>query len=82
MRLEQLTGKIKKGGGLKLIFGVYRVIGATAVAGGDGSVHIRAGRMHIRTDFFFKQKTAYEIGHVIHTDSKDAMKNAYLRSAV
>ena len=24
----------------------------------------------------------HEIGHVIHTDSKDAMKNAYLRSAV
>ena len=24
----------------------------------------------------------HEIGHVIHTDSKDAMKSAYLRSAV
>ena len=24
----------------------------------------------------------HEIGHVVHTDSKDAMKNAYLRSAV
>ena len=72
-RLEKLTGHIKEVDGLKVNFGVYEVVDVNAFACGDGSVRICAGLMDI---------VGHEIGHVIHTDSKDAMKSAYLRSAV
>ena len=38
--------------------------------------------MDIMTDDEVMAVVGHEIGHVIHTDSKDAMKSAYLRSAV
>lgn len=81
-RLEKLTGNIKEVDGLKVNFGVYEVIDVNAFACGDGSVRICAGLMDIMTDDEVMAVVGHEIGHVIHTDSKDAMKNAYLRSAV
>jgi len=75
-RLEKLTGHIKEVDGLKVNFGVYEVVDVNAFACGDGSVRICAGLMDIMA------VVGHEIGHVIHTDSKDAMKSAYLRSAV
>lgn len=81
-RLERLTGHIKEVDGLKLNFGVYEVIDVNAFACGDGSVRICAGLMDAMTDDEVMAVVGHEIGHVIHTDSKDAMKNAYLRSAV
>ena len=75
-RLEKLTGHIKEVDGLKVNFGV------NAFACGDGSVRICAGLMDIMTDDEVMAVVGHEIGHVIHTDSKDAMKSAYLRSAV
>ena len=79
---EKLTGNIKEVDGLKVNFGVYEVIDVNAFACGDGSVRICAGLMDIMTDDEVMAVVGHEIGHVIHTDSKDAMKNAYLRSAV
>ena len=38
--------------------------------------------MDVMTDEEVMAVVGHEIGHVVHTDSKDAMKNAYLRSAV
>ena len=38
--------------------------------------------LDIMTDDEVMAVVGHEIGHVIHTDSKDAMKSAYLRSAV
>lgn len=81
-RLERLTGHIKEVDGLKLNFGVYEVIDVNAFACGDGSVRICAGLMDVMTDDELMAVIGHEIGHVVHTDSKDAMKNAYLRSAV
>ena len=81
-RLEKLTGHIKEVDGLKLNFGVYEVIDVNAFACGDGSVRICAGLMDVMTDEEVMAVVGHEIGHVVHTDSKDAMKNAYLRSAV
>ena len=81
-RLEKLTGHIKEVDGLKVNFGVYEVIDVNAFACGDGSVRICAGLMDIMTDDEVMAVVGHEIGHVIHTDSKDAMKSAYLRSAV
>ena len=69
-RLEKLTGHINE------------VVDVNAFACGDGSVRICAGLMDIMTDDEVMAVVGHEIGHVIHTDSKDAMKSAYLRSAV
>lgn len=80
-RLEKLTGNIKEVDGLKVNFGVYEVVDVNAFACGDGSVRICAGLMDLMTDEEVLSVIGHEIGHVIHTDSKDAMKNAYLRSA-
>ena len=50
---------------------------------GDGRACICAGLMDIMTDDEAMAVVGHEIGHVIpSTDSKDVMKNAYLRSAV
>lgn len=81
-RLEKLTGDIKEIDGMKVNFGVYEVVDVNAFACGDGSVRICAGLMDIMTDDEVMAVVGHEIGHVIHTDSKDAMKSAYLRSAV
>ena len=81
-RLERLTGNIKEVDGMKVNFGVYEVVDVNAFACGDGSVRICAGLMDVMTDEEVMAVIGHEIGHVIHTDSKDAMKNAYFRSAV
>lgn len=81
-RLQKLTGNIKEVDGLKLNFGVYEVVDVNAFACGDGSVRICAGLMDIMTDEEVLAVVGHEIGHVIHTDSKDAMKSAYRRSAI
>ena len=81
-RLEKLTGNIKEVEGMQVNFGVYEVIDVNAFACGDGSVRICAGLMDVMTDEEVMAVVGHEIGHVVHTDSKDAMKNAYLRSAV
>lgn len=81
-RLAKLTGNIKEVDGMKVNFGVYEVIDVNAFACGDGSVRICAGLMDVMTDEEVMAVIGHEIGHVVNTDSKDAMKNAYLRSAV
>ena len=47
----------------------------------DG-LKLNFGLMDVMTDEEVMAVVGHEIGHVVHTDSKDAMKNAYLRSAV
>ena len=81
-RLEKLTGNIKEVEGMQVNFGVYEVVDVNAFACGDGSVRICAGLMDVMTDEEVMAVIGHEIGHVVHTDSKDAMKNAYLASAV
>lgn len=81
-RLEKLTGHIKEIEGMKVNFGVYEVIDVNAFACGDGSVRICAGLMDVMTDDEVMAVVGHELGHVVHTDVKDAMKSAYLRSAV
>ena len=57
------------------------VIDVNAVACGDGSVRVCGGLMKIMDDNEVLAVIGHEIGHVLHTDSKDAMKQAYLTSA-
>ncbi len=80
-RLKKLTGHIKEVNGLKLNFAVYEVVDINAFASGDGSVRVCAGLMDYMTDDEVLAVIGHEIGHVVNTDVKDAMKSAYLRSA-
>lgn len=79
-RLANLTKDIKVDG-LDLNFKVYNVIDVNAFACGDGSVRVCGGLMEMMDDNEVLAVIGHEIGHVLHTDSKDAMKQAYLTSA-
>ena len=59
----------------------YNVVDVNAFACGDGSVRVCGGLMKIMDDDEVFAVIGHEIGHVVHSDSKDAMKNAYLTSA-
>ena len=67
--------------GLPLNFKVYDVIDVNAFACGDGSIRVFSSLMDLMTDDELMAIIGHEIGHVVHTDVKDAMKNAYLASA-
>lgn len=79
-RLEKLTKDIKVNG-LDLNFKVYNVVDVNAFACGDGSVRVCGGLMKVMDDNEVLAVIGHEIGHVLNTDSKDAMKQAYLTSA-
>lgn len=81
-RLSRLVGHITEVDGLPVNFAVYEVVDVNAFACGDGSIRVCAGLMDVMTDEEVMAVIGHEIGHVIHTDSKDAMKNAYTRSAI
>lgn len=80
-RLKKLTENIKSAGNLPLNFKVYLTEDVNAFACGDGSIRIFSGLMDIMSDGELMAIIGHEIGHVVHTDSKDAMKNAFLTSA-
>lgn len=80
-RLDKIAGKFAEVEGLKLNFKVYEVIDINAFACGDGSIRVFSSLMDIMTDDELAAIIGHEIGHVVHTDVKDAMKNAYLTSA-
>lgn len=79
-RLERITKDIKVDG-LNLNFKVYNVIDVNAFACGDGSIRVCGGLLDVMDDAEVLAVLGHEIGHVVHTDVKDAMKNAYLTSA-
>ena len=80
-RLNRITEKFGEVEGLKLNFKVYEVIDVNAFACGDGSIRVFSSLMDLMTDDELMAIIGHEIGHVVHTDVKDAMKNAYLASA-
>lgn len=80
-RLERITANLKKIDGLDLNFKVYNVIDVNAFACGDGSMRVCGGLMKVMDDNEVLAVIGHEIGHVVHTDSKDAMKSAYMTSA-
>lgn len=79
-RLARLTDNIQIDG-MKLNFKVYNVIDVNAFACGDGSIRVCGGLMEVMDDAEVLAVIGHEIGHVVNTDVKDAMKSAYLRSA-
>ena len=80
-RLAKLTENLGEVEGLKLNYKVYEVVDINAFACGDGSIRVFSALMDIMTDDELIAIIGHEIGHVVHTDVKDAMKNAYLTSA-
>lgn len=80
-RLDSLMKKVGDIEGLKLNYKVYEVIDVNAFACGDGSIRVFSSLMDLMSDDELMAVIGHEIGHVVHTDSKDAMKNAYLTSA-
>lgn len=80
-RLERLTSNLKGVDKLDLNFKVYYVTDVNAFACGDGSIRVFAGLMEVMDDAEIMAVIGHEIGHIVNTDVKDAMKNAYLRSA-
>ena len=69
-RLKKLTEHIQVDG-----------LPLNAFACGDGSIRVFSSLMDLMTDDELMAIIGHEIGHVVHTDVKDAMKNAYLASA-
>ncbi len=80
VRLKRLTERVGVEG-LDLNFKVYLTEDINAFACGDGSVRVFSGLMDRMDDDELMAVVGHEIGHVVNTDSKDAMKNAYLRAA-
>ena len=80
-RLKRLTAGITDAEGLPLNFKVYLVTDVNAFACGDGSIRVFAALMDLMDDDELMSIIGHEIGHVVHADTKHAMKNAYLASA-
>ena len=80
-RLSRLVGHITEVGGVKVNFKVYHVIDINAFACGDGSIRVFSSLMDIMDDDELMAIIGHEIGHVINTDTKDAMKTAYTAMA-
>ena len=80
-RLDSLMKKVGEIEGLELNYKVYEVVDVNAFACGDGSIRVFSALMDLMGDDELMAVIGHEIGHVVHTDSKDAMKNAYLASA-
>ena len=80
-RLKRLTEGITDAEGLPLNFKVYLVTDVNAFACGDGSIRVFAALMDLMDDDELMSIIGHEIGHVVHADTKHAMKNAYLASA-
>lgn len=80
-RLQRLTEGITEADGIPLNFKVYRVIDINAFACGDGSIRVFSSLMDIMTDDELMAIIGHEIGHIVHRDSKDAIKRAYMASA-
>lgn len=67
--------------GLNLNVKVYKVAEVNAFACGDGSIRVYSGLMDVMTDDELMAIIGHEIGHVMHQDTKVAMKKAYMAAA-
>jgi len=80
-RLRRLMSKVGPVNGMTLNYKVYRTEEVNAFASGDGSVRVYSGLMDLMTDDELISVIGHEIGHVVHKDSKNALKKAYMASA-
>lgn len=80
-RLTKVASSIKAPQGMKFNFKVYDVPEVNAFACADGSIRIYRGLLDVMDDDMLVAIIGHEVGHVVHQDSKKAMKRAYLSSA-
>ena len=76
-RLQKLVAGMPAGYNFK----VYKTNEINAFACGDGSIRVYSGLMDVMNDDELMAIIGHEIGHVVHKDTKNAMKKAYLASA-
>jgi len=79
-RLKKLMNGVTVDG-LALNFKVYKKDEVNAFACGDGSIRVYSGLMDIMDDGELMAIIGHEIGHVMHKDTKNAMKKAYMTAA-
>lgn len=82
VRLINLTEGLKEVDGQPLNFKVYITDEVNAFACADGSVRVYSGLMDLMSDEEVLGVIGHEIGHVAHKDTKNAMKQALLNSAL
>jgi len=79
-RLKKLMSDVSVDG-LALNYKVYQLDEVNAFACGDGSIRVYSGLMDIMNDDQLMAILGHEIGHVVHQDTKNAMKKAYAAAA-
>lgn len=79
-RLNKLMKNVKVNG-LDLNYKVYITKEINAFACGDGSIRVYSGLMDVMNDSELMAIIGHEIGHVVHQDTRTAMKKAYMTAA-
>ena len=80
-RLDKVMAGIEDIDGIKINYKVYKLDEVNAFACGDGSIRVYSGLMDIMDDDELIAIIGHECGHVVHQDTKNAMKNAYLAAS-
>ena len=80
-RLRKLMSKVKTVDGVPINLKVYRTNEVNAFACGDGSIRVYSGLMDVMDDSELMAVIGHEIGHVLHKDTKNAMKKTYMAYA-
>ena len=80
-RLRKLMAKVKTVDGVPINLKVYKTSEVNAFACGDGSIRVYSGLMDVMDDAELMAVIGHEIGHVIHKDTKNAMKKTYMAYA-
>ena len=80
-RLRKLMSKVKSVDGLPINLKVYKTSEVNAFACGDGSIRVYSGLMDVMDDSELIAVIGHEIGHVVHKDTKNAMKKTYMAYA-
>ena len=80
-RLKRLLANVKEIDGIPVNFKVYKSNEINAFACGDGSIRVYSGLMDIMDDGELMAVIGHELGHVVHKDTRNAMRKAYLTAA-
>lgn len=82
IRLKKLTEGLNSVDGTPLNFKVYMTKDVNAFACADGSVRVYSGLMDLMSDDEVLGVIGHEVGHVAHKDTKNALKQALINSAI
>jgi len=80
-RLDRLMANVKDIEGRPVNYKVYKLDEVNAFACGDGSIRVYSGLMDVMDDAELMAIIGHECGHVVHQDTKTAMKSAYYAAA-